>query len=121
MHVIIIYLIEVTAQVVPIRREDYYYGISDTEENNLVGSSKLDNDDDKELNVLSTTANKSRKKKFGTKLLRDRHGNLVHIYNTLLEHFIQSECSLRFMLIKTFVCVLKTFRLIEVGYLSVTF
>ena len=73
------YLIVVAAEVVPIRREDYYYATSDSNENDLVGFDKLDETDDNVHKASSTAPKHTRKKKFGTKLLRDRHNNLVYI------------------------------------------
>ena len=72
-----------TAHVVPIPREDYYYGIYADEENNVVASNKLDKNYENVPEAISTTSKNDQKKKFGSKLLRDRNNNLVNIYSGL--------------------------------------
>ena len=69
--------IEVVAQVVPIRREDYYIGSEDDEKIILIDENELEEIGNIAPNSLALSPGNVRRKAFGSKLLRDRHSNLV--------------------------------------------
>ena len=66
------------AQVVPIRREDYYYGVADENGIELVDPNENRRDDNKTPKSLSSRRNNiERESTHGNKRLRDRHSNVV--------------------------------------------
>ena len=70
-------IIEVLAQVVPIRREDYYYGTDDDEGNILIDQNNAEEENNDSQNPFLMRPSNIRRKTFGSKLLRDHHNNLV--------------------------------------------
>ena len=71
------YFLEVVAQVVPIRREDYYHGDDEEEDENLVEGNDVEGIQGDTDSEYSFERRNTLKEDYSQKHLRDRHSHLV--------------------------------------------
>ena len=107
------------AQVVPIRREDYYFGTSLEENDNPNDLNNENENDNKTPKSLPSSNDPSRIKTYGGKYLKDRHSNVVLVIITnILSAILKELLIVGFQIYQHSIDVNYISRLIKVKFLE---